>query len=134
MALVRERSIPTERPSLVGARVNVLRIEGVAWSAQRIPTVYFFCFLDRERYSTQNTICKTDFEACVKYVFEHCSSVCMIIIKKMPSPINTLNFSDDYTLRFCNFFSLHYVSAVFKIPTCNTQNCALSKFQQEIPM
>jgi hypothetical protein len=27
-----------------------LRIEGVAWSAQRIPTAVNFCFLDRSRY------------------------------------------------------------------------------------
>jgi hypothetical protein len=33
--LVRKRTIPTERPPLLGE----LRIEGVAWSAQRIPLV-----------------------------------------------------------------------------------------------
>jgi hypothetical protein len=39
MALVRERTIPTERPSLVGeVNANFLQIEeGVAWSAQQIP-------------------------------------------------------------------------------------------------
>jgi hypothetical protein len=35
--LVRKRTIPTERPPLVGeVSANFLRIEGVAWSAQRI--------------------------------------------------------------------------------------------------
>jgi hypothetical protein len=39
VALVREQTIPTERPPLVGeVSANFLRIEGVAWSAQRIPT------------------------------------------------------------------------------------------------
>jgi hypothetical protein len=37
--LVRTRTIPTERPPLVGeVSANFLRIKGVAWSAQRIPT------------------------------------------------------------------------------------------------
>jgi hypothetical protein len=47
VALVRERTIPTERPPLVG---ELLRIEGVAWTAQRIPTVVNPGFLDRSRY------------------------------------------------------------------------------------
>jgi hypothetical protein len=46
VALVRERTIPTERPPLVGeVSVNFLRIEGVTWSAQRIPTVVNLGFL-----------------------------------------------------------------------------------------
>jgi hypothetical protein len=47
VALVRERTIPTERPPLVREVVPNLRIEGVTWSAQRIPTVDNLCFLDR---------------------------------------------------------------------------------------
>jgi hypothetical protein len=51
VALVRERTIPTERPPLVGeVNANFLRIEGVAWSAQRIPTVVNRSFLDRSCY------------------------------------------------------------------------------------
>jgi hypothetical protein len=51
VALVRERTIPTERPPFVGeVSVNFLRIEGFAWSAQRIPTVVNLGFLDRSRY------------------------------------------------------------------------------------
>jgi hypothetical protein len=38
VALVRERTIPTEQPPLVS---QLLRIEGVAWSAQRIPMTVF---------------------------------------------------------------------------------------------
>jgi hypothetical protein len=46
VALVLERIIPTERPSLVGEyNANFLRIEGVAWSAQRIPMAVFSIFL-----------------------------------------------------------------------------------------
>jgi hypothetical protein len=45
VALVRERTIPTERPPLVSeVSANILRIEGVAWSAQRIPTAVFSAF------------------------------------------------------------------------------------------
>jgi hypothetical protein len=42
----------TERPPLVGeVSANfLLRIEGVAWSAQRITTVVHLGFLDRSRY------------------------------------------------------------------------------------
>jgi hypothetical protein len=44
--LVRKRTIPTERPQLVGqVSANYLRIEGVAWSAQRIPPVFNSVFL-----------------------------------------------------------------------------------------
>jgi hypothetical protein len=51
VALVGERTIPTERPPLVGVvSANFLRIECVAWSAQRIPTVVNLGFLDRSRY------------------------------------------------------------------------------------
>jgi hypothetical protein len=51
VALVHERTIPTERPPLVGeVSANFLRIEGVAWSAQRIPTVINLGFLDRITY------------------------------------------------------------------------------------
>jgi hypothetical protein len=40
VVLVCERTVPNERPPLVGeVSANFLRIEGVAWSAQRIPTV-----------------------------------------------------------------------------------------------
>jgi hypothetical protein len=38
VALVRERTIPTKRPPLVGeVRANVFRIQGIAWSMQQIP-------------------------------------------------------------------------------------------------
>jgi hypothetical protein len=51
MALVRERTMPTERPPLVGEVMPTFsRIEGVAWSAQRIPPVVSLGFLDRNRY------------------------------------------------------------------------------------
>jgi hypothetical protein len=41
--------IPTERPPLVGeVNANILRIEGVAWSAQRILTVVNLDILDPE--------------------------------------------------------------------------------------
>jgi hypothetical protein len=49
MALVRERTIPTERPPLVGeVSANFWGIEVVAWSAQRFPTVVNLGFLDRK--------------------------------------------------------------------------------------
>jgi hypothetical protein len=44
MALVCEQTMPTERLPLVG---QLLRIEGVAWSAQQIPTFVNLDFLDR---------------------------------------------------------------------------------------
>jgi hypothetical protein len=42
VALVRERTIPTERPPPFG------EVRGVTWSAQRIPTAINLCFLDLE--------------------------------------------------------------------------------------
>jgi hypothetical protein len=43
--------IPTEGPSLVGeVSAKLLRTEGVAWSAQRIPTAFNLGFLHRSRY------------------------------------------------------------------------------------
>jgi hypothetical protein len=45
VVLLRKRTILTERPPLVGeVSANLLRIEGVAWSAQRIPTAVFSVF------------------------------------------------------------------------------------------
>jgi hypothetical protein len=45
MVWVRERTIPTERPPLVGNVIaNFLRIEGATWSAWRIPTAVFSVF------------------------------------------------------------------------------------------
>jgi hypothetical protein len=45
MALVRKRTISTERTPLVGeVSANFLRIEGVAWSPQRIPMAVNFDF------------------------------------------------------------------------------------------
>jgi hypothetical protein len=41
VALRREQTIPTERPSFVG---EVLWLKGVAWSVQRIPTAVFSDF------------------------------------------------------------------------------------------
>jgi hypothetical protein len=50
VALVRKR-ITTERPPLFDeVSSNFLRVEGVAWSAQRIHTVVNLGFLDRSRY------------------------------------------------------------------------------------
>jgi hypothetical protein len=46
-----KRTIPTERPPLVGeVSAHLADRRGVAWSAQRIPTAVNFCFLDRSRY------------------------------------------------------------------------------------
>jgi hypothetical protein len=51
MAVVRKRTIPTERPPLVGkVSANLLWVEGVAWSAQRIPTAVNLGFLDPRSY------------------------------------------------------------------------------------
>jgi hypothetical protein len=51
MAVVLKRAIPTERPPLVSeVSANLLRVEGVAWSAQRIPTAVNLGFLDRSCY------------------------------------------------------------------------------------
>jgi hypothetical protein len=47
VAIVRKRTIPTERPPLVG---QPLQVEGVASSAQRIPTAVNLGFLDRSHY------------------------------------------------------------------------------------
>jgi hypothetical protein len=42
MVWVRERTIPSERPPLVGEVIaNLLRIEGAMWSEWRIPTAVF---------------------------------------------------------------------------------------------
>ena len=50
MALVRERTIPTERPPPVGEVVPTFAGRGgVTWSAQRVPTAVL-CFLDQSRY------------------------------------------------------------------------------------
>jgi hypothetical protein len=51
VALVSKRTIPTERPPLVGEVIaNFWWVEGVAWSEQRIPTAVKLSFLDRSRY------------------------------------------------------------------------------------
>jgi hypothetical protein len=45
MALVRERTIPTEKPLLIDeVSTNFCGLEGVAWWAQRIPTAIFSAF------------------------------------------------------------------------------------------
>jgi hypothetical protein len=45
MVWVRERTIPTERPPLVGEVIaNFLRIDGATWPAWRIPTAVFSVF------------------------------------------------------------------------------------------
>ena len=50
VALVRERTIPTERPPPVDeVSANFCGYRGVTWSAQRIPTAVNLCFLDRSR-------------------------------------------------------------------------------------
>jgi hypothetical protein len=49
VALVRERTIPTERPPPVGeVSANFCKERGVTWSAQRVPTAVNLCFLDLE--------------------------------------------------------------------------------------
>ena len=51
VALVHERTIPTERPPSVGEfSANFCGQRGVTWSAQRIPTAGNLSFLDRSRY------------------------------------------------------------------------------------
>ena len=51
VALVRKRTIPTERPPPVGeVSANFCGYRGVTWSAHRIPTAVNICFLDRSRY------------------------------------------------------------------------------------
>jgi hypothetical protein len=42
--------MPTERPPPVGEVVPTFADRGIAWSAQRIPTVVNLGFLDRSRY------------------------------------------------------------------------------------
>jgi hypothetical protein len=50
VALVRKRTIPTERLLLVGeGRANFLWIEGVAWSARQILTAVNSMHIIRER-------------------------------------------------------------------------------------
>jgi hypothetical protein len=45
LALVRKQTIQTERPPLVvEVSANILRIEGVTWSAQQIRTAVFSVF------------------------------------------------------------------------------------------
>jgi hypothetical protein len=48
MALVREQTMRDRR--FLAKQCQLLGIEGVAWSAQRIPTVVNLDFLDRSRY------------------------------------------------------------------------------------
>jgi hypothetical protein len=51
VAVVRKRTIPTQRPPLVGeVSANLLRVEGVGWSAQRNPTAVNLGFLHRNSY------------------------------------------------------------------------------------
>jgi hypothetical protein len=51
VARVHERTVPTERPPLVGqVRANFLPIEGVLWSARRIPMSVISVFWNRSRY------------------------------------------------------------------------------------
>ena len=60
VALVRERTIPTERPPPVGeVSANFCGLRGVTWSAQRVPTAVNLCFLDVEPllfYSSSSSI------------------------------------------------------------------------------
>jgi hypothetical protein len=61
--LARKQTIPTERSPLVGeVGANSLRIEGVTWSAQRIPTVVNLGFLDRSRYFSIHEAAWTPFQ------------------------------------------------------------------------
>jgi hypothetical protein len=58
VASVRKRTIPTERPPLVGeVSANFLPVEGVAWSAQRIPTAVNLGFLDRKFGKDKDITC-----------------------------------------------------------------------------
>jgi hypothetical protein len=51
VVVVPKRTTPTERTSLVGEDSAILlRVEGVAWSAQRIHTAVNLGFLDRSSY------------------------------------------------------------------------------------
>src|SRR5215472_1891076 len=60
MAVVRKRTIPTERPPPVGeVSANFCGQRGVTWSAQRVPTAVNLCFLDLEPllfYSSSSSI------------------------------------------------------------------------------
>jgi hypothetical protein len=60
VALVRERTIPTERPPLVGkVSASFFGYRGVGWSVRRIPYGRNLGFLDRV---TRNTIKIRDLE------------------------------------------------------------------------
>jgi len=49
VALVRERTIPTERPPPVGeVSANFCGYRGVTWLTQRVPTAVNLCFLNLE--------------------------------------------------------------------------------------
>jgi hypothetical protein len=51
VAVVCNRTIPTERLPLLGeVSANFLQVEGVAWSAQRIPRAVNLGFLDQSRH------------------------------------------------------------------------------------
>jgi hypothetical protein len=50
VALVHKRTQPTERDRRLSAKCQLLRIEGVAWSAQRIPTAVSLGFLNPDSY------------------------------------------------------------------------------------
>jgi hypothetical protein len=57
VALVRKRTIPTERPPLVDeVSAKLLRVKGVAWSAQRIPTAVNLAFLDRSNHNSDEIL------------------------------------------------------------------------------
>ena len=60
VALVRERTIPTERPPPVGeVSANFCGYRGVTWLAQRIPTAVNLCFLNLEPllfYSSSSSV------------------------------------------------------------------------------
>ena len=60
LALVRERTTPTERPLPVGeVSANFGGQRGVTWLAQRVPTAVNFCFLNLEPllfYSSSSSV------------------------------------------------------------------------------
>ena len=60
VALVRERTIPTDRPPPVGeVSANFCGQRGVTWSAQWVPTAVNLCFLDLEPlliYSSSSSV------------------------------------------------------------------------------
>jgi hypothetical protein len=45
--LVLKRNILTDKPPRLANKCQLFQVEGVTWSAQRIPTVVNLCFLDR---------------------------------------------------------------------------------------